>query len=374
MKPTPLPSLAVAALALALAGCDSEIYKKLTTAAPETSAPADAVALIRHNQERCLSIARGAANYFNLSATAGSWDDYIYTQRRDVISELAVQALLEQEVMPDMQTVSSGEEEEAINNLFAAHQHLCASAIQAPSDLGQYDALIAGAVYNYDAADQAVESVIEVSLTDQRLAVDRYRPRVEAMIASEQRSYEKALGWRSQSQKSGATAELERKAYQAQQREAEETEKRRQEILAQWRKEREATQRNEPQSPERPLERRETPEQRMRVWHASYLPKAAPTKAALGRYLALRDKLDPNVEPVCRELLQASEAALGDPVMFASPSRRVNFALKEAFLEFRAAAKACVEVRPVDAGYRLTAGQQALGRAAAGLRDYSLAP
>lgn len=375
MKPITLRLLAALALALPLAGCESDLYKKLTTAPPETSAPKDAVALIRHNKERCLSIARGAANHFGLSAAASTWDDYLYTQRKDIMNSLAFQALLEQEVIPDMQSVAVGEEEDAINNLFAAQQHLCVSAIQAPSDLGQYDALIAGAVYRYDAADQAVEEVIDVSLTDQRLAVDRYRPQVEAMLASEQRSYEKAMGWKSQSGKSAATSELEKKAYAAQQREAEEQEKRRQEILAQWRKERGATttQRNDAESTAT-LGRRETPADRMKAWHASYLPKAAPTKAALGRYLALRDKLDPNVEPACQELLQASETALADPSMFSSPNRGVNFALKDAFLEFRAAAKACIDVRPVDAGYRISAGQQALGRAASGLREYSLAP
>lgn len=374
MKPT-LRSLAALALALAFSGCDSEVYKKLTTAPPEVSAPADAVALIRHNKERCLSIARGAANHFSLSATASTWDDYIYTQRKDVMTSLAFQALLEQEVIPDMQSVSTGEEEDAINDLFAAQQHLCVTAVKAPSDLGQYDAQIAGAVYRYDAADQVVESVIDVSLTDQRLAVDRYRPQVETMLASEERSYEEAMGWKSQSRKSAATAELEKKAYEAQQREAEEQEKRRQEILAEWRKERGATSgRDGSASTEPALGRRETTADRMRTWHASYLPKAAPTKAALGRYLALRDKLDPNVEPACRELLQASETALADPSMFSSPNRGLNFALKEAFTEFRAAAKACIDVRPVDAGYRVSAGQQALGRAASSLREYSLAP
>lgn len=372
VKRTPLRSLAPLALALALAGCDSEIYKKLTTAPAETSAPADAVALIRHNKERCLSIARGAANYFGLSATASSWDDYIYTQRKDVMASFAIQALLEQEVMPDMQAISTGEEEDAINNLFAAQQHLCVSAVQAPSDLGQYDALIAGAVYSYDAADQVVESVIDVSLTDQRLAVDRYRPQVDAMLASEQRSYEKAMGWRSQSGKSAATSELEKKAYEAQQREAEEQEKRRQEILAQWRKERGADKKKEPV--EVLSTSRKTPEQLMQTWHASYLERAAPTKAALARYLELRNKLDPNVEPVCRELLTTTDSALADPVIFSSPSQRVNYALKEAFLEFRAAAKSCTNALPVEAGYRLTAGQQALSRAASGLREYSLAP
>ncbi|HEX6865439.1 MAG TPA: hypothetical protein VF414_21605, partial [Thermoanaerobaculia bacterium] len=124
----------------------------------------------------------------------------------------------------------------------------------------------------------------------------------------------------------------------------------------------------------KPLGQRETTADRMRAWHATYLPKAAPTKEALGRYLALRDKLDPNVEPACRELLQASETALADPSMFSSPNRGLNFSLKEAFIEFRAAAKACIDVRPVDAGYRVSAGQQALGRASQVLRQYSLAP
>ena len=371
MKPTTLPSLAAAALALALAGCDSEIYKKLTTAPQETSAPADAVALIRHNEQRCLSIARGAANYFGLSATASSWNDYIYTQRKDVIASFATQAILEQDLMPEVEASATSEEVEAITNLFAAQQHLCVSAVQAPADLGQYDALIAGAVYGYDAADQVVENVIDVTLTEQRLAVDRYRPRVDEMIAQEQRSYDKAMGWRSPTQSSGATAELERRAYEAHQREIEEREKKQQAILEQWRKERGATRKPEPAQLS---SKRETPEQRMRVWHASYLEKAAPTKAALARYLALRDKLDPNVEPVCTELRAAAEAALADPVIFNSPSTRVNYALKEAFQEFRAAAKACENTLPVEAGYRLTAGQQALGRAAAGLRDFSLAP
>ena len=372
MKPTTLRSIAALALALTLAGCDSELYRKLTTAPPETSAPKDAVALIRHNKQRCLAIAQGATNYFGLNADPSSWNEYIYNQRKDVISELAVQAILEQKVMPDMRSVAVGEEQEAIENLFAAHQHLCVSAIQAPSDLGQYDATIAGAVYGFDAADQVVERLINVSLTEQQLVVDRYRPQIDQMIASEERSYEKALGWKS-GRKSGATSELERKAYEAQKREDEEKEKRRQEILAEWRKERETTRKDDPVS-SKPLGQRETTADRMRVWHASYLQKAAPTKEALGRYLALRDKLDPNVEPACRELLQASETALADPSMFSSPNRGLNFSLKEAFIEFRAAAKACIDVRPVDAGYRVSAGQQALGRAAQVLRNYSLAP
>ena len=112
----------------------------------------------------------------------------------------------------------------------------------------------------------------------------------------------------------------------------------------------------------------------MRAWHASYLQRAAPTKAALARYLDLRNKLDLNTGPVCQELLAATDAALADPVIFNSPSQRVNYALREAFLEFRAAAKSCVNVLPVEAGYRLTAGQQALSRAASGLSTYSLAP
>ncbi|HKV11637.1 MAG TPA: hypothetical protein VJ725_26060 [Thermoanaerobaculia bacterium] len=372
MKPTTLRFAAAAALALTLAGCDSELYRKLTTAPPETSAPKDAVALIRHNKQRCLAIAQGATNYFGLSADPSSWNEYIYNQRKDVISELAVQAILEQDVMPDMRSVAVGDEEEAIESLFAAHQQLCASAIQAPSDLGQYDAAIAGAVYGYDAADQVVEGLINVSLAEQQAVVDRYRPQIDEMIASEQRSYEKALGWKS-GKKSGATAELERKAYEAQQKEDEEREKRRQEILAEWRKERESTRKDDPVT-SKPLGQRETTADRMRAWHASYLQKAAPTKEALGRYLALRDKLDPNVEPACRELLQASETALADPSIFSSPNRGLNFSLKEAFIEFRAAAKACIDVRPVDAGYRVSAGQQALGRAAQVLRGYSLAP
>src|SRR5690349_21852892 len=108
IKGMTLRSVAVLALALTLAGCDSELYKKLTTAPPETSAPKDAVALIRHNKQRCLAIAQGATNYFGLNADPSSWNEYIYNQRKDVISELAVQAILEQDVMPDMRSVAVG--------------------------------------------------------------------------------------------------------------------------------------------------------------------------------------------------------------------------------------------------------------------------
>lgn len=361
-----------AALALTLAGCDSEIYKKLTTAPAEATSPADAVALIRHNKERCLSIARGATNYFSLSATAGSWGDYILSERQEVIASLATQAILEEDILPEIESQASSDEEEAIASLFEAHRQLCQGAIQAPSTFAEYDGRIAQAVYSYDAADQVVEDLVDVTSTEQELAVAKYKPMVEEMIEREQRSYEKALGWREQRQGSAATAELEKKAYEAHQKETEERERRQQEILEQWRKERGATRKSEPV--ERVSSTRQSPEQLMQSWHASYLQRAAPTKSALARYLDLRDKLDPNVQPVCQELMAAADAALADPVIFNSPSTRVNYALKDAFLEFRAAAKSCVNALPVEAGYRLTAGQQALGRAAAGLRPYSLEP
>lgn len=374
MKPTfrsSRPWIA-AALALAFTGCDSDIYKKLTTAPEEATAPAEAVALIRHNKERCLSIARGATNYFSLSATAGSWGDYVLSQRQDVIASFATRAILEEEVLPEVENQAMSDDLEAITNLFAAHDHLCQSAVQAPSTLEEYDGLIAQAVYGYDAADQVVEDRMDVTSTEQQITVAKYKPKVQEIIKREQRSYEKALGWRSPKQGSGVTAELERKAYEAHQKESEDREKRQQEILEQWRKERGATRKVE--RVERVSATRQTPEQAMQSWHVSYLQRAAPTKSALARYLDLRDKLDPNVQPVCKELLVAADAALQDPVLFSSPSTRVNYALKDAFLEFRAAAKSCVSSLPVEAGYRLTAGQQALGRAAAGLRQYSLEP
>ena len=69
---------------------------------------------------------------------------------------------------------------------------------------------------------------------------------------------------------------------------------------------------------------------------------ASPSKAAWGRYLAAREKLDSRgMNAACRELSQALIPLLRDPAPFKGPDLKLEEPLRLAYVELRAMATHC---------------------------------
>ncbi len=75
----------------------------------------------------------------------------------------------------------------------------------------------------------------------------------------------------------------------------------------------------------------------MRAWHTQvYLPAVTPAKAAWGKYLAAREKLDSRgMSAACRELSQALIPLLRDNTPFKSPEPKLEEPLRAIYVELR---------------------------------------
>lgn len=93
----------------------------------------------------------------------------------------------------------------------------------------------------------------------------------------------------------------------------------------------------------RPKKPKVTQTDLMREWHAQvYLPAVTPSKAAWGKYLQAREKLDSRgMNSACRELSQALIPLLRDPRPFKGPEPKLEEPLRLVYVELRAMATAC---------------------------------
>lgn len=93
----------------------------------------------------------------------------------------------------------------------------------------------------------------------------------------------------------------------------------------------------------RPKKRKATFTEEMQAWHSQvYLPAVAPSKAAWGKYLQAREKLDSRgMNAACRELVQALIPLLRDTRPFKGPEPKLEEPLRLVYVELRAMATAC---------------------------------
>lgn len=93
----------------------------------------------------------------------------------------------------------------------------------------------------------------------------------------------------------------------------------------------------------RPKARKATFNDLMRAWHTQvYLPAVTPSKAAWGKYLAARTKLDSRgMSAACRELSQALVPLLRDPSVFKSPEPKLEEPLRQIYVQLRVVAGHC---------------------------------
>lgn len=126
----------------------------------------------------------------------------------------------------------------------------------------------------------------------------------------------------------------------------------------------------------RPKEAKATFTDKMREWHANtYLPAVTPSKAAWGKYLAAREKLDSRgMNTACRELSQALIPLLRDSTPFKGPDPKLEEPLRLAYVELRAMATHCTSGNSGQLNRHWTEFNARLQRLSETLQRYGLQP
>ncbi len=114
----------------------------------------------------------------------------------------------------------------------------------------------------------------------------------------------------------------------------------------------------------------------MRAWHAqTYLPAVAPSKAAWGKYLQAREKLDSRgMSTACRELSQALIPLLRDPRPFKGPEPKLEEPLRLIYVDLRSLATACTAGNSTQMNRHWAEFNARLQTASEALQRYGLQP
>jgi hypothetical protein len=126
----------------------------------------------------------------------------------------------------------------------------------------------------------------------------------------------------------------------------------------------------------RPKQAKATFTDKMREWHtATYLPAVTPAKAAWGKYLAAREKLDSRgMNAACRELSQTLIPLLRDGAPFKGPDPKLEEPLRMIYVELRAVATHCASGNSGQMNRHWAEFNSRLQLVAENLQRYGLAP
>jgi hypothetical protein len=352
----------------------------------------DAVALAMDNKDRCLEVGRGGAarleeeslEYPRNPGAPSSERSFRHYVEVEAAPELAAASETTKTIdglLPLVGKEASPELAQAVEELAQAQRVICLRAGEKMPTAASYEDQISQAVYDYESALAAVELRFPLSPGDQALAVARYRAATEEAADRVRRTVERAEAWRKKEPPEpaalpGKTPEKlarEQREWEEQQKIAAQKEAAHQAALEQWRRERAGKEEIAPPPKVVTAGAGPVSAEDMRAWHASYAPKAAPVRSALGRYLPVAQRTDLDIQEICQSLESSTKILLEDGAL-ASPDRRVSRALKSAYEEFQGAAAACLDGNALEAHFRLRDGEAALRRAASLLAPYSLRP
>lgn len=354
----------------------------------------DAVALAMENKDRCLEVGRGGAERLEewsveyqrnpgAPPPEKSFHRYIEVEAAPEIAAASETAKTIDGLIPRVKKEASPELAQAVEELARAQRVVCLRAEEKAFTAAAYEDRISEAVYGYESALAAVELRFTVTPGDRALVAARYRSALQEASDRVRRTVERAESWRRRdepvpvaavSSKSPEELAREKREWQEHQRLVAEKEAAHQAAVEQWRRERAKREETVPGQKVGRVDGEPVSAEAMKTWHAAYMPKAAPVRTALARYLPVARKADLDTQEICRDLRDSTAALLDDKTALDAPDRKVGRALADAYKEFQGAARACLAANPLEAHFRLRDGEAALGRAASLLEAYSLRP
>lgn len=353
----------------------------------------DAVALAMDNKDRCLEVGRGGAERLEeesleyqrnpgAPSPEKSFRHYIEVEAAPELAAASETTKTIAGLLPLVKKEASPELAQAVEELASAQRVVCLRAEEKAFTAASYEDQISQAVYGYESALVAVELRFTVTPGDRALVAARYRSAIEEAADRARRTMERAESWKKRDepvpaaalpQKSPEELARERREWEEHQRIVAEKEAAHQAALEQWRRERAQREETVPAQKVRGVDEPVSAEA-MKTWHATYMPKAAPVRSALARYLPRAAKTDLDTQEICQGLLDSTTALLDDKTALDAPDRKVGRTLEQAYKEFQGAARACLAANALEAHFRLRDGEAALGRAASLLKAYSLRP
>jgi len=296
--------------------------------------------------------------------------------KRDAAQDLAVvdrAGELAAQLLPKVGEEAPKATAQAVRDLLAAEQEVCRSSRVAADSSAELRKGTEAALHGYETAQTRLAARYAVSAVDAQFARHKYAPQLD-----EARAAARPAGSRI-ARMSPEQYEDERRQWAAQQDLQGRQQAEHQTAVHHWR----ARAADEPAAPLPKVGARSSPakaeapealQQKMRTWHAAYAARAVPVRAALARYLGVRQRAGADVQPACRELLSATTEFLAAPSPLDAPDEAASQVLKQAYGELQELARACSVGLPAESTIRLARFERSIGNAAVALRPYAVKP